>query len=1199
MGRKLDLSNLTEDEQSRILQVIQRDFDLRKNETKRLGHLNDVTKEETRESDQSKCVNCGTTFMWIFHPKVQCRLCQSYFCKNSESCGVHDVSNDVWFCLFCHNKRQIQLMTLDWFYSQLKGKFRRHGGAKIVREFYKRRKNLSTDTPPEKPPRTHQKHTDETSSEGTNASDIPINKDSSETEVGRLTDASLRAQIEETLAAVLVPKLDEIKGSYSKSSDKESLKLVEEVLEKLLHQASNETIEEADDALMWRYLKDHKQSVIIRIMRELTESTPSTAGINSSYSSVRDVETMTDASDSEIESLLSASGSLRSRPSSSQMAPLSDRLSAFEPDSMVKHGNQVPGSSQTGIIQSVWKKDEIIAEAEIESAMAEIFKNDEKSRGKEFSTELKFTAVGVEANFDKTIERNSSRSESESDDYVIDDNWVFPGGRQSLALKKQPTYVPVSDSPTAYEHARRQMLSTSYDDVDNYVIEDSIEPVNVKKNLCEVDANNCQSGDVSSFSSIRKTRSVCDVVDDEILKSLNQELNAVKHERKKINQNKIEVDEKKVIPPNRSQNDVHRNKRNSDDSAYSSDVSKTRASDSSSLDGSIKDRAPRLVVPERFSTKGVSPRPIRLDEHTTIMNQDDPLHELKVFQKLPDDDGSFSSNDDKISDITGDLPDDDNSSDASHKNARNDDDTMTDESSNDEEMHDVSTSDDQDYVHDDVVALSHEETQAIDDASRKRDAINDDATNNYDETHNSSQRYSMQSSVEDETEMMKRKTINDIVQELKDAGLRGDKTQFKRSSLNIQPRQQSRSKVLKESVKVSKRRSTPARPTQELDFSLYGFTVDPAKYKKSDKPGKVKREVSISSLVLSDSELASPDEATPPKKINSSDQDVTSIPSVAQRRSIFAGNDVSRNDVTMPPRFVENDVKQEIASIETSSKTIRDNESDVSSATYEKSGYDADNSVMTSETESSHSHSDTSSLSRREALTREELAALPSVVQRRSLFLESKDSSSFEQNKARPIIELRRAQMTSLQRNSESTRSYSVSDVESIKSETDDVDEPEYVTSNVPDKIDPDIPRPLPRLGTNNISSDPPKHVPSYDVRMTSSASSMTSSKNDEADSDANSLANEKFVVGRKNISLTSENVLQHSDDVIAEKRAWTPEPEERAKNFLTIKKEFDRGTPLRGSLTMRGSRAPPPNQNQVKESASGNGRKTLFTLKL
>ena len=83
-----------------------------------------------------------------------------------------------------------------------------------------------------------------------------------------------------------------------------------------------------------------------------------------------------------------------------------------------------------------------------------------------------------------------------------------------------------------------------------------------------------------------------------------------------------------------------------------------------------------------------------------------------------------------------------------------------------------------------------------------------------------------------------------------------------------------------------------------------------------------------------------------------------------------------------------------------------------------------------------------------------------------------------------------------------------------------------FFPSNVPDKIDPDIPRPLPRLGTNNISSDPPKHVPSYDVRMTSSASSMTSSKNDEADSDANSLANEKFVVGRKNISLTSGDVM-------------------------------------------------------------------------
>jgi len=31
-------------------------------------------------------------------------------------------------------------MSLDWFYSSLKSKFRRHGGAKILREFYKLRK---------------------------------------------------------------------------------------------------------------------------------------------------------------------------------------------------------------------------------------------------------------------------------------------------------------------------------------------------------------------------------------------------------------------------------------------------------------------------------------------------------------------------------------------------------------------------------------------------------------------------------------------------------------------------------------------------------------------------------------------------------------------------------------------------------------------------------------------------------------------------------------------------------------------------------------------------------------------------------------------------------------------------------------------------------------------------------------------------
>ncbi|KAM7336818.1 hypothetical protein ACRRTK_002937 [Alexandromys fortis] len=42
MGRKLDLSGLTDDETEHVLQVVQRDFNLRKKEEERLSWYTDV-----------------------------------------------------------------------------------------------------------------------------------------------------------------------------------------------------------------------------------------------------------------------------------------------------------------------------------------------------------------------------------------------------------------------------------------------------------------------------------------------------------------------------------------------------------------------------------------------------------------------------------------------------------------------------------------------------------------------------------------------------------------------------------------------------------------------------------------------------------------------------------------------------------------------------------------------------------------------------------------------------------------------------------------------------------------------------------------------------------------------------------------------------------------------------------------------------
>ena len=50
--------------------------------------------------------------------------------------------NSCYFVLtfFIGLFRKAQAQSLEWFYIKVKSRFRRHGGAKVVREFYKKKK---------------------------------------------------------------------------------------------------------------------------------------------------------------------------------------------------------------------------------------------------------------------------------------------------------------------------------------------------------------------------------------------------------------------------------------------------------------------------------------------------------------------------------------------------------------------------------------------------------------------------------------------------------------------------------------------------------------------------------------------------------------------------------------------------------------------------------------------------------------------------------------------------------------------------------------------------------------------------------------------------------------------------------------------------------------------------------------------------
>ncbi|XP_051872905.1 rab effector MyRIP-like [Pristis pectinata] len=145
MGKKLDLTALTEDEAEHVLQVVQRDFDLRKKEQERLSELKQKLNEEGNKctilSKQEKfnencCIRCCSAFTFLINTKHPCSDCKFNICKN---CGAYSKKEKAWICTVCHQARLLRTQSLEWYYNNVKGRFKHFGSAKVVHTLYKRR----------------------------------------------------------------------------------------------------------------------------------------------------------------------------------------------------------------------------------------------------------------------------------------------------------------------------------------------------------------------------------------------------------------------------------------------------------------------------------------------------------------------------------------------------------------------------------------------------------------------------------------------------------------------------------------------------------------------------------------------------------------------------------------------------------------------------------------------------------------------------------------------------------------------------------------------------------------------------------------------------------------------------------------------------------------------------------------------------
>ncbi|CAM4515782.1 unnamed protein product [Lepidochelys olivacea] len=144
MGRKLDLSGLTDDEAEHVLQVVQRDFSLRKKEEERLSEMKQKLDEEGNKcsilSKQQKftercCIRCCSPFTFLINSKRQCQDCKYNICKD---CSSYQKKDKAWLCNVCQQARLLRTQSLEWYYNNVKSRFKRFGSAKVLKNLYRK-----------------------------------------------------------------------------------------------------------------------------------------------------------------------------------------------------------------------------------------------------------------------------------------------------------------------------------------------------------------------------------------------------------------------------------------------------------------------------------------------------------------------------------------------------------------------------------------------------------------------------------------------------------------------------------------------------------------------------------------------------------------------------------------------------------------------------------------------------------------------------------------------------------------------------------------------------------------------------------------------------------------------------------------------------------------------------------------------------
>ncbi|KAM8800092.1 synaptotagmin-like protein 4 [Eudromia elegans] len=137
MSEAVDLSFLSDAERELILQVLQRDEELRRAEERRIRRLKNELLEMRRRGakrgsqrySERTCARCQQSLGRVSPKANTCHGCNHLVCRDCRAYGP----NGSWRCKVCTKEAELKKATGDWFYDQRVNRFANRLGSDLVR----------------------------------------------------------------------------------------------------------------------------------------------------------------------------------------------------------------------------------------------------------------------------------------------------------------------------------------------------------------------------------------------------------------------------------------------------------------------------------------------------------------------------------------------------------------------------------------------------------------------------------------------------------------------------------------------------------------------------------------------------------------------------------------------------------------------------------------------------------------------------------------------------------------------------------------------------------------------------------------------------------------------------------------------------------------------------------------------------------